>query len=50
MLLLDLGTGELIGEDVADVKYEGNPYNEVEPQTDLTKKETEFLAFIAKEC
>jgi len=39
MLMLDLGTGELIGDDITDVKYEGDPYEEVEPQTSFIKKD-----------
>jgi len=38
MLSLDLGTGELVGEDIADVKYEGNPYEKAKPQTDSKKE------------
>jgi len=39
MLLLDLSTGELVGEDITDIKYEGDPYEGVEPQTSFIKKE-----------
>jgi len=37
MLLLDLSTGELVGEDITDVKYEG-PYKEEPEEAPTTTK------------
>ena len=37
MLLLNLSTGELVGEDITDVKYEGSPYKE-EPKAEKEVK------------